>query len=194
MKIVRIASLLVAGMIALSACSTSGPKPVSTVSTQGAGPAAKPGAGTPAATVVNKSALPAGGDVNLTPTPVVTDTTPVTTTTPITPSTGVTVTSGLTSTVEVTPTSTTTVTTTTSQKSTIPSEATDVKTLTTKGTLNIRSGPAATYKVVGFIRRGETLDVLGVSKDAKWWHIKCVTGASDSCWIVADARYLTANK
>jgi uncharacterized protein YgiM (DUF1202 family) len=195
MKNIRVASLLVVGMIALSACSLGGPKPVSTVSTQGTAAAAKPAAGTPAATTVNKSALPAGGDVPMTPTPTMTNTTPVTPTAPITPSTDVTVTSGMTPTVEVTPTGTTTVTTTsTDQKSDIPSVMTDIKTLTTKGTVNIRNGPAATYKVVGFVRRGQTLDVTGVSKDMKWWHVKCLTGTSNSCWIIADARWVTANK
>jgi len=190
MKKGQFASLMVAGMFVLSACNARGDaKPIGTISPQGTEPVAKP-----AATAVNKSALPAGGDVSATPTAIVTGTVPVTLTTPITNSTGVTVTTSLTPTAEITPTGGTTVTTTTGQVGGIPFSETDTKTLTTKGTLNIRSGPAVTYRIVGFVRRGKTLNVTGVSTDKRWWRVQCLTDTTAACWVIADARFVTANK
>ncbi|HEY3291895.1 MAG TPA: SH3 domain-containing protein [Anaerolineae bacterium] len=120
-----------------------------------------------------KSALPAGGDVVITPTATVTGTTPITLTNPISPSTN---------------------SPTTGQKNTVPFTATNVISLTTKGTINIRSGPGLNYRVVGYITRGKSLDVTGTSLDKKWWRVKCLTGDSENCWVIADTRYLTPNK
>ena len=193
----QVISFFAGAVIVLSACTATGtPKAVGTVTTSVATQAAKP-----AATAVTKSALPAGGDVNITPTPVLSDTAPITPTATVTVSfdisatNGLTLTVDLTPTVEVTPTETSTGTpTTTDQQGTSGSVATDIKTITTKGKFNVRSGPGANYKVIGFVGKGQTIEVIGISADKRWWEIKCTKATEKSCWIVDSARYLITNK
>lgn len=71
---------------------------------------------------------------------------------------------------------------------------TDVKTVVLRVTLNVRSGPGLTYKVIGQYRARRTVEVNGVSADDKWYRVLCLSGEVGDCWITADTRYVIARK
>lgn len=172
MSQLRFGSVIASAILVLSACGARDtPTPAPSVAVTVPVPMLRAVTATPPGGA--KSALPAGGDVVITPTATVSGTTPITLTNPISPSTSV-------------PAA--------GQKNSIPFTATNVISLTTKGTINIRSGPGLNYRVVGFVTRGKVLDVTGSSMDKKWWRIKCLTGDSVNCWVIAVTRYLTPNK
>lgn len=63
---------------------------------------------------------------------------------------------------------------------------TNVRQVTAKEALNVRSGPGMNYAVEGQVRAGETAQVTGKSIDAAWWRISCTQDSSGHCWISAD--------
>ncbi len=60
-----------------------------------------------------------------------------------------------------------------------------------KGTVvNLRSGPGTGYAVVGMVREGDKLTIVGRSEDSKWW----LSGASHEGWIFGDLVELSGTK
>ncbi|MCL4505917.1 MAG: SH3 domain-containing protein [Chloroflexi bacterium] len=176
----RFTSLIVVSTFILSACrfpSTPIPATNSVLATAGA-----PGS---QATTQGKSAMPSGGDV-------ITTTDELTPTTDITATNGVTVTGSVSTTVELTPTNKAPAGN--APQSDIPANQTDVKSVTTHGAINLRSGPGVRYRIVGFVTRNKTLQVTGVSVDNKWWRVDCATTRTNVCWVIAGTRYVTANQ
>jgi uncharacterized protein YgiM (DUF1202 family) len=51
--------------------------------------------------------------------------------------------------------------------------------------LNVRSGPGTSYGVIGVVRAGETLAVLGRNNASTWWYICCVSGTTTTGWVSA---------
>jgi hypothetical protein len=52
-------------------------------------------------------------------------------------------------------------------------------TATVKGaSLNVRSGPGATYPVIGTAKKAQTFDIKGKNKDASWLQLCCFSGKS----------------
>lgn len=71
---------------------------------------------------------------------------------------------------------------------------TDIKTVVMRVTLNLRSGPGLSYKVIGQYRARRTAEVNGVSADGKWYRVLCLNGETGDCWVTADTRYVIARK
>jgi uncharacterized protein YgiM (DUF1202 family) len=62
---------------------------------------------------------------------------------------------------------------------------TNVKFVTALRDVNIHDGPGTQFTIVGIVRTGEIVPVLGVNADKKWWQVPCL--ADDvKCWIPAD--------
>ncbi len=174
MKRTRFISLVIVGAFALSACRFPGTPLPGTSS-----PLNSPLAGVTKTAPQGKTALPRGGDV-------------ITMTGQLTPTGKITTTNGVSTTVEVTPT--TGAPAGAAPQGNIPAVQTDVKSVTTHGTVNLRSGPGVNYRIVGFVTRNQTLQVTGASTDGKWWRVDCNTPRTKVCWIIAGTRYVTADK
>jgi uncharacterized protein YraI len=71
---------------------------------------------------------------------------------------------------------------------TIPAATTTVQYIQALGDVNIRTGPATSYAVIGKLAGGQTLPVTGVSMDKQWWRVSCTDDSVGSCWVSADAK------
>lgn len=56
--------------------------------------------------------------------------------------------------------------------------------------VNIRIGASTLHSVVGFLRQGEIVRIIGVSPDRTWWKIACPSGLGPECWITAREMYI----
>lgn len=57
--------------------------------------------------------------------------------------------------------------------------------------LNIRSGPGLQYEIYGVVAPGRSAEILGKSKDGKWWAVKVPAVASGQGWVSVDYVYAT---
>ncbi len=69
-------------------------------------------------------------------------------------------------------------------------DPTDVRNVTAMTDVRVRSGPGASYDVIGQMRAGDIARVTGISRDRGWWRIYCTNTASNVCYVSAD-RSLT---
>ncbi|MFN8458785.1 MAG: SH3 domain-containing protein [Anaerolineae bacterium] len=51
-----------------------------------------------------------------------------------------------------------------------------------KTDVNIRNGPGVDYKVVGLLRTGQSLEIVGRSADSAWWQVSTPQGLG---WVAA---------
>ncbi len=58
--------------------------------------------------------------------------------------------------------------------------------------LNVRRGPGTIYGIVGALRAGSTVEIIGRSPDGFWWKITCPPGVGGECWSSAGAQFSTA--
>lgn len=69
---------------------------------------------------------------------------------------------------------------------------TEVRYLLARTDVNIRGGPGTAYHVVGWLARGQTAGVTGISSDGDWWRVLCTDGSTGSCWVTAGTQYTQA--
>ncbi len=184
MNIKRLASMMTACTLILSACSLVTPTRSTPVTS-------------PLETPVTTAQAP--GTTDVAPGTTVTDTT---TTPEVTATEVITLGVDVSASTEVTPT--TEVTATTEETATTAIEApaenigimgTDVTSVMVRvRTLNVRSGPGTGYPVVYRLTLRRTANVVGISTDNQWYLIECKEGVEGECWISAGARYVTARK
>ncbi|MBW7884074.1 MAG: SH3 domain-containing protein [Caldilineaceae bacterium] len=55
-----------------------------------------------------------------------------------------------------------------------------------KTNVNIRSGPALGYAVIGRVFAGQIAAVTGVTRDGGWWRVVCPDGSIGNCFVSAD--------
>ena len=79
--------------------------------------------------------------------------------------------------VEVTPTSTLTL-------SPAPTRINGDVSAKAVGNTNLRLGPGINYPIIGLLKKGEMLKVIGKNEKATWWQLETVTGKS--VWIIAN--------
>ncbi|MCB0095476.1 MAG: hypothetical protein KDE46_07120 [Caldilineaceae bacterium] len=63
---------------------------------------------------------------------------------------------------------------------------TDVQFIRALVNVNMRSGPGATYGIVGSVFAGQTAQVTGAMPDGSWWRVICPDGSTGSCFVVND--------
>jgi uncharacterized protein YgiM (DUF1202 family) len=54
--------------------------------------------------------------------------------------------------------------------------------------LNVREGPAPTYRSIGLIKAGEIVAILGRNEDRTWWAIQAPNGLRG--WILNNPAYI----
>lgn len=188
MKTKRLASMLLASAMILSACTlTTSPKSNATKSPVASGtPAAQVGA-----TGSQTSTEQTGAYIEPTPTEEITSTTELTPTAEVTPTVEVTPTAVVTTTTEVTATTT---------ETPAPGAVNEVVTTTVKTvvvrvrSLNVRSGPGTDFSIVARLAFGRVAKVNGASADGQWYRILCANGKEGDCWVASSSRYVIARK
>ncbi|NUQ38507.1 MAG: LysM peptidoglycan-binding domain-containing protein [Caldilineales bacterium] len=65
----------------------------------------------------------------------------------------------------------------------IPVENTSVTAVAALTVVRVRSGPGASYDVVGQLRQGEIAQVTGISRDGGWWRLRCANTLSRICFV-----------
>jgi heat shock protein HslJ len=70
----------------------------------------------------------------------------------------------------------------------VPPPAPGVPTAMTTEPLNVRSGPGTDYPSYGYVPRGTTFEVIGISEDGGWWVVKIPTSITPSGegWVSGD--------
>lgn len=63
---------------------------------------------------------------------------------------------------------------------------TSVEYVMAQADVNIRSGPAGSFAVIGQLFAGQIARVTGVSADGAWWRVICPDDSVGSCWVSAD--------
>lgn len=48
---------------------------------------------------------------------------------------------------------------------------------------NCRSGPSASYEVIGYLNVGDRVEVHGKNSDASWWYIQNPDNPAKHCWV-----------
>jgi uncharacterized protein YraI len=71
---------------------------------------------------------------------------------------------------------------------TIPSAITSVPYIQALNDVNMRSGPATTYSIIGKVSGGQIALVTGASLDKQWWRVICPDDSIGNCWVSADAK------
>ena len=51
-----------------------------------------------------------------------------------------------------------------------------------QGTINLRGGPGTNYGVVGQLRVGDSLPIIGRNDDGSWWQVRTANGTA---WVAA---------
>ncbi len=67
-------------------------------------------------------------------------------------------------------------------------------TLTSRVTLNVRSGPGLDYNVVGKLADGQSAAITGQNPDGSWWQIEYPSGSGGQAWVSADPQYSTVSQ
>lgn len=65
----------------------------------------------------------------------------------------------------------------------VPTATQCVATVTANTDVNIRTGPATAYDIVGYLPSGGTARVAGRSVDGTWWYIEFAGGPGGHAWI-----------
>ncbi|MFC1923594.1 SH3 domain-containing protein, partial [Chloroflexota bacterium] len=77
------------------------------------------------------------------------------------------------------------------QVSEFPGEESDFSTVVilAEAGLNLRDEPDLSSEVIGFLPRGELVEVIDQSPDGNWWQIVCPEEVVGTCWISADPLF-----
>jgi uncharacterized protein YgiM (DUF1202 family) len=67
-------------------------------------------------------------------------------------------------------------------------------TLTSRVTLNVRSGPGLDHGVVGKLAVGQSTGITGQNPDGSWWQIEYPSGSGQQAWVSANPQYSTVSQ
>jgi len=67
-------------------------------------------------------------------------------------------------------------------------------TLTSRVTLNVRSGPGPEHGVVGKLAVGQSTSITGQNPDGSWWQIEYPPGSGQQAWVSANPQYTTLSR
>lgn len=68
----------------------------------------------------------------------------------------------------------------------IPVTGTQVQFVMANRVVNMRSGPATSYGVIGILAVGQKAKVTGASTDGNWWRVICPDNTVGNCWVSAN--------
>ena len=71
----------------------------------------------------------------------------------------------------------------------VPTAEAGDPTLTSIVDLRVRSGPGTIYPIIGVLRNGAAVRIVGKSSDSFWWKIECPPGSGGECWSSAAAQF-----
>jgi hypothetical protein len=71
----------------------------------------------------------------------------------------------------------------------VPTAEAGDPTLTSIVDLRVRGGPGTVYPIIGVLRNGASVRIVGKSSDGFWWKIECPPGTGNECWSSAAAQF-----